>query len=624
MNRGDDRRMSMRVQRMFEAEENKGKKLTFMETCQNIALMLRYYLKYSPMYFWANVFYTVLVSFVDVMTGTVFLKLLFDALEQQRSLTQIVPILAFNATLIIIRNVFGSYIVEYMEPKARITVSEKMRQELFEKAIKMDLSYYETPDFYTEFVWAASQAETRIMQTVGACMGFIARCSELLFLGGVMVILDPTLLVFAVLSAAVRFVLNNKIIQGIFKVEVEIKPHERRRDYSQRIFYLADYAKELRLSEVHDILYSGFKESSARMQQTYKEKNPKLALLKFLSDFGQETFLTLLMLLYLSYKIVVVGNLSLGDFAALLSATNRFARRMTQFVDVLMRFLECALYTDKFKAFLEYKPSIETHIGSKPLDKAGLELKGVTFKYQGAEKPSLENINMMIHPGEKIAIVGYNGAGKSTLVKLLMRLYDVSEGSISQVSGDDSQDIRNLDVKEYRDRFGVVFQHFQIFAASVGENIAMDFLKEDKEDEAMEAMEKSGFLARFNTLPNGLRSQLTKEYFSDGTNLSGGEAQKVAVARVFFSHFDYIIMDEPSSALDPISEYNLNKNMLELAKDKTVIFISHRLSTTCIADRIFMLENGHIIEEGSHDELMALNGKYAQMFNLQAEKYLKE
>lgn len=624
MNRGDDRRTSMRIQRMFEAEENKGKKLTFKETCQNISLMLKYYLKYSPLYFFANVFYTVLVSFVDVMTGTVFLKLLFDALEQQRSLYEIVPILAFNASLIIIRNIFGSYIVEYMEPKARITVSEKMRQELFEKAIQMDLAYYETPDFYTEFVWAASQAETRIMQTVGACMGFIARCTELLFLGGVMVVLDPTLLVFAVISAAVRFVLNNKIIQGIFKVEVEIKPHERRRDYSQRIFYLADYAKEIRLSNVHDILYSGFKESSAKMQQIYREKNPKLAFLKFLSDFGQETFLTLLMLLYLSYKIVVVGDLSLGDFAALLTATNRFARRMTQFVDVLMRFLECALYTDKFKAFLEYKPSIETHKGKTPYDNAGLKMTDVTFQYNGADRPSLENINMTIHPGEKIAIVGYNGAGKSTLVKLLMRLYDVTEGSIVQLGEKENQDIRDLDIKEYRDKFGVVFQDFQIFAASVGENIAMDFLNEDKEEDAIEAIRKSGFEGRFTKLPNGLKSQLTKEYFADGTNLSGGEAQKIAVARVFFSHFDYIIMDEPSSALDPISEYNLNKNMLELAKDKTVIFISHRLSTTCIADRIFMLENGHIIEEGSHDELMACGGKYAQMFNLQAEKYLKE
>lgn len=224
---------------------------------------------------------------------------------------------------------------------------------------------------------------------------------------------------------------------------------------------------------------------------------------------------------------------------------------------------------------------------------------------------------MTIRPLEKIAIVGYNGAGKSTLIKLFMRLYDVTEGTIYL----GNTDIRKIKTDSYRKKFGAVFQDFQIFAASLGENVAMDFIKEGEREKILEALCHSGMKEKVETFPKGIDTALTKEFQEDGQNLSGGEAQKTAIARVFLRPYQYVIMDEPSSALDPISEYNLNQNMLEIAKDKTVIFISHRLSTTCMADRIYMLEKGRIIEEGTHHELMELKGKYAEMFWKQAGKY---
>ena len=229
--------------------------------------------------------------------------------------------------------------------------------------------------------------------------------------------------------------------------------------------------------------------------------------------------------------------------------------------------------------------------------------------YQYIENYCLRN---GIKPHEKIALVGYNGAGKTTLTNLILRLYDPTEGRILI----DGEDIRACTVDSHRDRFAAVFQDFQLFSCNVGENVALD--KDYDKNKVEESLGHSGF---GKTLKNGTETELLREFDDEGKMLSGGESQKVAIARAFYKNCPYVILDEPSANLDPIAEYNLNKAMIDAAKNKTVIFISHRLSTTVIADRIFVLEKGRIIESGSHEELMAKNGTYAYMFNLQAEKY---
>jgi ATP-binding cassette subfamily B protein len=197
----------------------------------------------------------------------------------------------------------------------------------------------------------------------------------------------------------------------------------------------------------------------------------------------------------------------------------------------------------------------------------------------------------------------------------LLRLYDATEGEILI----DGEDIRNATADSHRDRFAAVFQDFQIFSCSLGENVALDV--NPNEEKVWDALKHSGFSKR---LKNGINSELLREFDDDGVMLSGGEAQKTAIARAFYKDCPYVILDEPSANLDPVAEYNLNQAMIEAADKKTVIFISHRLSTTVNADRIYVMEKGRIIESGNHQELMELNGTYAYMFNLQAEKYKTE
>jgi ATP-binding cassette subfamily B protein len=272
---------------------------------------------------------------------------------------------------------------------------------------------------------------------------------------------------------------------------------------------------------------------------------------------------------------------------------------------------------------------------------ASLELRNVSFTYDFSDKPryefhdadhkmpetesgrgdALRHVDLTLRRGEKIAIVGYNGAGKTTLIKLLMRLYDPTEGLVLW----NGRDLREYDTEQLRGRIGTVFQDFKIFAASVGENVMGGRYDPESDEETVRtALDAAGFTEKLRELERGIDTTLTREFDDHGTNLSGGEAQKVAIARVFAKPFELIIMDEPSSALDPVAEYELNQAILRYAADKTVIFISHRLSTTRMADRIYMFDSGALCEVGSHDELMKRDGKYAEMFRLQAEKYREE
>jgi ATP-binding cassette subfamily B protein len=272
---------------------------------------------------------------------------------------------------------------------------------------------------------------------------------------------------------------------------------------------------------------------------------------------------------------------------------------------------------EKIKAFLNFENKIKNNKLSEMPESPGiLECKNVSFGYD-KDNFVLKNINLKIDAKEKIALVGYNGAGKTTLIKLLLRLYEPTEGIILL----NGIDIKEYDINEYRNYIGVIFQDFQLFAAEIGENVVMNKVKDSDGDNIINAIQISGFYDRYKSLKNGLKTVLTNEFDNEGTDLSGGESQKLAVARAFYKNAGLVLLDEPSSALDPIAEYNLNMSMNHVAKEKTVIFISHRLSTTRRADRIYLLENGCIAEQGTHDELLSLNGQYNQMWNVQALKY---
>lgn len=584
----------------------------------NNIFILKYYFKFAPFYFISNTLFCIFVAFVDTLSGAISVQYIFNGLQNNMSILSLLKYIFFVGLFILARHSWGA-LCEYHQAISKIKVNAGLRKIIFEHARNMDIEYYEMSEFYDEFVWASSQADEQIFCVFNNWKIFIARLSEIMFVGGFVLANDILLMLFASVILLIRFMVNIIISKRQYSIDLEIKPLERKRDYITRVFYLAEYAKEIRLSEMHKLLYSRLKKTMKQMTKIHKEKGFLKFILSAMSSISNGAILEFGMYVYLCYKAIVMNSLQYGDVAALIYSINTFSYKMKQFIDVFSEFVKSSLYIEKFMRFLKYKPIIEHQTGKyAPKDIQTLTFKNVSFKYDNSEDYILKNISFSICPGEKVAIVGYNGAGKSTLIKLIMRLYNANSGEIML----GNINIKDYDVNSYRDNFGCAFQDYNIFAGSIAENVVMRPIKHNDKDNILKSLKRSGLYDKVHNLNCGINTILTREFDTNGINLSGGEEQKIALSRVFVKNCNYIILDEPSAALDPISEYNLNKEIITWAKDKTVIFVSHRLSTTYMADKIYVFEKGEIVETGTHDELMKLNGKYADMFNKQASSYL--
>ncbi len=516
---------------------------------------------------------------------------------------------------------FNAFLFQKLQQKAQPKIKQAVKQMMFAKAKEIDLECYDNPEFYNDYVLSVSEVDNQIGRIftliTNLCTGLVSIVlSGAFFIGN-----DPVSFIFIAASFAASLWAGKAINRLNFKIRNEKNPHERKLGYVNRVFYLNDYAKEVRLNtEVSDELLKDFDETNDKLLDIDKKNAGRRFGLQLMKDYICNSFLIdVLYMIYLVYSAAVLHRISYSNVAVMRGTANRMKNRMRQFSDVYPKMQEISMYVEKMQNFLNIEPKIISTT-KKPLPEkpAEIELRNVSFGYNEKDGYILNNISMKINPYSKIAIVGYNGAGKTTLIKLIMRLYDPNEGEILL----NGVNIKEYDVEEYRRKIGTVFQDFKIFAATVKENVLLDFAESGKDAEVMNAVEKSGFAKRLETLSDGLETNLTTEFEENGVNLSGGEGQKLAVARVFYKDANLIILDEPSSALDPIAEYHLNHSMLTAAENKSVVFISHRLSTTRIADRIYMLENGSIIEEGSHAELLSRKGKYAEMWRLQAGQYL--
>ncbi len=500
-------------------------------------------------------------------------------------------------------------------PKQKEKLYFAVYKTIYEKAAKMDYEAYDNPEFYNDLVLAMNSMNQRAYTVLQDVQDVLTNVISVLTIGAVIISIDPICLLFVMVCVAIM----TPIGRLIAKVNVErteaMTPLDRKNLYFSRVFYLQDYAKELRLSRAGEMIERRYNQNIFDRIKTISPYLTKQWKLYFCQESLPMTLLIYLgITLLMGYKAIVTKEVTMGDFAATFNgatsiSTSVFA--LTSHLAINVR--ENGLYVEKFRRFMNAKEKMVSGTKTTVFENPSvIKFENVSFKYPGTEKYVLKNINLEISPYKKIAFVGYNGAGKTTLTNLLLRLYDVTDGAITI----DGVNIKEWDIKTYHKNFAAVFQDFSLFGATLGENVSMDdYPEKERVEEAVKA-------ADFDRhLPDGTDSILLREFDDDGVSLSGGEAQKIAIARAFYKECPFAILDEPSANLDPVAEYALNQSMAKAAKDKTVLFISHRLSTTIMADEIYMLENGEIIEHGSHEELMELDGKYAYMFKLQADKY---
>lgn len=607
---------------MQNNSKNNQEKLPVSRILSNYFYLLKYAFRKD-----AFLIILIFVSFVAGGVGyasmdTIFMRVFINYLSDDRYTFYQTAVLVVGATIgMALLMAFERCTESFAQPRI-IRMTGMMQEEMIKKVVTMDLMCYDCDTYYDDFIVAASQLEDMILTAIFDLARMGRNVTTVLVLSGLITFIDPVIAIFPVLGFLINIFSRFRIMKLEYEYDVEKKTIMRRANYSKRVFYQPEYAKEIKLSHIEVPLERQFHQAIDETIAVSKKYGIRISLWSLVNWIFVFTFLSLFCVpLYLGYMALVVCQIGLGDVAALNNAQSTVRNRLDAINYCVERIQRAGLFCERFRKFMNYESSIEKAKGTAnvPKNRTVLEIKDMSFHYDGTDKDTLKHINMKIKAGEKVAFVGENGAGKSTFIKLLMRLYDVTEGSICY----GEHDIREFSTEDYRDIFGSVFQDYQIYATSVQDNVMMHKWDEKEQERVKMALEQSGFWDRLNTLPNGLMTSLTREFADDGVQLSGGEAQKVAIARLFAKkeRMHIAILDEPSSALDPKAEYELNQNILNKAGDATVIFISHRLSTTRDADCIYMFENGEIIEQGTHRELMELNGQYADMFRCQAKYY---
>ena len=433
-----------------------------------------------------------------------------------------------------------------------------------------------------------------------------------------MVEIDPWTIVFLAAPLLGNFLFAPKMNKINYERYQEGVPYDRKLSYVNRVMYLKEYAKEFRLSNVFHVVEDQYGEATEGKSGVWKKYFKRAFPLGMLQYFFSYMVIFEGILLYGAYQALVPAapTISFSQMAVLTSVMVTASWVWVQVINAINRSTDNSMLVENLRNFLEYEEKI-------PEDGDGVEPEGeiysivfshVSFSYPGG-KPVLTDVSFEIVPGKSLVLVGHNGAGKSTIIKLLLRLYDPTEGVI-YVNG---RDIREYKISSYRSLFACAFQDGTVFPGTVRYNVLMG--KDGTDDIVKEALKKAGVYEKIASLPLGIDTPLTKEFDENGTMLSGGECQKLMVARAFAKQAPVAVFDEPSSALDPIAEHELLSGILQETDGKARVLISHRLSCVKYADNVLMLENGRIAEEGTHETLMERNGKYAELYRVQERNY---
>ena len=551
-----------------------------------------------------------------------FMRYVINALQEGRAFSTLMIFIGICIAVFASKTLYTDYLNGTVFPIANAEVNKKLYQILFKKSRNVELECFENAEFYDKYTLAMKNADTRLVQTVekifGVIFGAAASVCAFIFMFQV----DKLSVAFILLPIIGNFWFRRLNSHIDYKRQKDMAVHNRRIDYINRVMYLKEYAKELRLTKVFRLLRHQYRDAITGVADVTKKYVWKSVLLHWLYVEFTFTFIFEGLLIYGAFRNLVSHTISLAQLAVITSMMVSTTWILIGFTDSVTECFKNGLFVEYLRTFLEYKEKIpEDYDGADPgREIQSIEFRNVSFAYK--DIPVLENLNMKLEGKKTYALVGHNGAGKSTIIKLLLRLYDPTKGEILL----NGRNIKEYNLQKYRALFATAFQDNRMFSMSVADNVVLgeNIPEEQKRTVVEDALKLSGVYDKVMSLPKGIDTTLTREFDDEGAVLSGGEFQKIVVARAFARNCPVKVFDEPSSALDPIAEYKLFDNILKACRENTLLFISHRLSSVQNADYVFLLEKGMVIEEGTHKSLMKKKGAYADMYNKQAENYLAD
>ena len=500
-------------------------------------------------------------------------------------------------------------------------VSNHIRLKIISKARTIDTASFDTPEFYQKLENANREAGNRPVQILNSTFGIMSTAISMLSYVTAMVAISPVapliIIAMSIPSAVVNFIYRRKNADYLYRRSKE----RRKLNYFSNIMCSKDHVKEVRMFGMSDLLIGKYKEVFASyfggLKRLIVSEGMWHIVLSVLT-----TVVNCALYIFIARK-VFTGELQIGDYSFYTSALSNIAGGVATLVSTTASIYEGTLFIDNMMSFMKEEQHIIPRLSEPKKVRHGeghiIEFRNVSFRYPGTERDVIKNVSFTLNPRESVVLVGLNGAGKTTLLKLLTRLYDPTEGEILL----DGVDLRDYDVADLYKMFGIIFQDFGKYAFSVRENISFGDLSKEIDDERISyAAAQSGAKDFIERMPDSYKTPLMRIFEDNGLELSGGQWQKLAIARAFYSDADVMILDEPTAALDALAEQEIYNEFDALSKNKTTIFVSHRLSSATRASKIIVLEYGELVEEGTHNELMALHGKYYELFSTQASRYV--
>ncbi len=590
-----------------------------LRALRNVPPVLHFVWESGPAVVFWNIAIRVVVAFLPVAIGIIG-RFIIDGVNRIR-LHQPLPqhfwwLVGAEMGLAVVTGVL-SRTVDYFDQLLADRYTHHVSVEVMRKAAALDVTVYEDPVFYDRLERARVQATDRLamIQQMGR---LIQQSVTAIAFSAVLVRYSPFLLFLLVAGILPAFLGESHFAFLTYAKNFRQTPFRRQMDYLRQVGGSKEAAKELKLFNLSKYLTGRF---TALSQQIYEENvalnrrrlfwGGLLAIVGQLGYYGAYAY---------SIWRTIQGYYSIGDLTLITTAIVQAMSNIQQAFSTASGVADQALFLTDLLAFFEMKPRVESKPNGLRVPRPivqGFEFRDVSFAYPGSTRRVLKDFNFTLHPGERVALIGENGQGKTTIVKLITRLYDPTGGQVLL----DGVDLREYDLEDLHSEMGVIFQDFMRYEMTARENIAVGRIEVPHTAEEIQyAAQKSlaeGVVAKLS----GGFDQMLGRRFEGGVDLSGGEWQKIALARAYLRDAQLLILDEPTAALDARSEFEVFERFAELTAGKMALLISHRFSTVKMADRIVVLENGRLVEEGSHAQLMALGNRYAGMFEMQAASY---
>ncbi len=586
-----------------------------MKNISNIAYLMRFA--------WRADKYTVITDagmlFIIAIRSTMQIllyKLLIDAVTSGQSLVySLFCVLLYVAAQIAEFSI--SQLSSRLAARMRMRLEKDMRKLLLDKASVIDMEKFDDPEFYDSLLKAAENSHNCVIDAYQGIKHVVSNAVYAAAGIAVLAALEPVFIVLAALSVTIVLLMNMSMTKKIYQLSENIAPISRRTEYFGELMFKRETAVDIRQYDgLAQLIISHFSSALARKHELQSNMENKNAMNSVISLLFHTILTVLAPYMLLIYK-VFNASLSIADMTAVITAFQQANSGISNLTNFIPQIKKAGMLAGHFLSLAKYSPVIEDQAGIDLKDIESIEFMNVTFRYPFAAGDTLTDVSFFVPKGRKLAIVGINGAGKTTIVRLMMRFYDPNSGTVL-ING---RDIRQYSTRSLRVAVTSVFQEFQSYCMPISELVSCAEGADIDEERVCNALDRVGLLDMVLSGEKGIHSEYGKMFDENGLIFSGGQLQKLIIARMLYKNSSLIIMDEPSSALDPESEYEINRSIMRSLEGKTMILISHRLSTTRDADDIILIEDGSVREHGSHDQLIALGGRYARLYGIQAEGY---